>query len=146
MTPVIGIGRGIMNGRIVTLLGVPVLLAGAVLGAAPAHAGTGVRIDGATVSGGASATVNVTIAYSCDAGDFVASATVTAEDRTSGALGYARFTPNCTGTNVQVTVPVTTLNQSRYAAGDTAAVRASLLDATDTEVVGSITRLTVGTA
>ncbi|MFJ3221455.1 hypothetical protein ACIPLC_36745 [Kitasatospora sp. NPDC086801] len=135
-----------MNGRIVTLLGIPALLAGAVLGAAPAHADTGVRIAGATVSGGASATVNVTIAYSCDTGAFVASATVTAEDRGSGALGFTRFTPNCTGANVTVTVPVTTLNQSRYAAGDTAAVRASLLDGTDTELVGTITRLPIGTA
>ncbi|MFI9365856.1 hypothetical protein ACIG5E_33115 [Kitasatospora sp. NPDC053057] len=133
-----------MNGRIVTWLGGPALIVGILLGAAPAHAGTGVQIDGATVSGGASTTVNVTIEYSCDAGGFVRSATVTAEDRRSGALGTARFAPSCTGATVKVVVPVTTLNQNGYAAGDPAAVRASLLDVDDTEVLGTIAQLAIG--
>ncbi|MGK4585954.1 hypothetical protein [Kitasatospora sp. HPMI-4] len=133
-----------MNSRIVTWLGAPALAVGMLLGAAPAHAGTGVRIDGATVSGGASTTVNVTIEYSCDAGGFVRSATVIAEDQHSGALGTSRFTPNCTGTTVKSIVPVATLNQNGYAAGDPTSVRASLLDVDDTEVLGTIAQLTIG--
>lgn len=133
-----------MNGRTVTWLGVPALAAGMLLGAAPAQAGTGVRIDGVTVSGGASRTVNVTVEYSCDAGGFVRSATVTAEDRRSGALGATRFTPSCTGGTVTAVIPVTTLNQNSYAPGDPAAVRAPLLDVDDTEALGTTARLTIG--
>lgn len=133
-----------MNRRIVTWLGAPALGVGLLLGAAPAHAGTGVQVDGATVSGAASTTVNVTVEYSCDAGGFVRSATVVAEDRRSGALGTARFTPSCTGATVTAVVPVATLNGNGYAAGDLVSVRASLLDGEDTEVLGVISRLTVG--
>ncbi|MBD0689609.1 hypothetical protein [Streptomyces sp. CBMA123] len=133
-----------MNGRIVTWLGAPAVAVGLLPGAAPAHADAGVRIDGATVAGGTSRTVNVTLAYSCDAGGFVRSATVIAEDRRSGALGTARFAPSCTGATVTAVVPVTTLNQNGYAAGDPAAVHASLLDGDDTEVLGTIAQLTLG--
>ncbi|MFD5461786.1 hypothetical protein ACFWIQ_03030 [Kitasatospora sp. NPDC127059] len=133
-----------MNRRTVTWLGAPALAAGMLLGAAPAHAGTGVQVDGAAVSGGAASTVTVTIGYSCDAGGSVRSATVTAEDRRSGALGAARFTPSCTGATVTAVVPVTSLNQNGYAMGDPAAVRASLLDLDDTEVLGTIAQVTIG--
>ncbi|GAA2975486.1 hypothetical protein [Kitasatospora sp. NPDC127116] len=133
-----------MNGRIATWLGVPALAVGMLLGAAPAHAGTGVRIDGATVSGSSSTTVNITIAYSCDPGGFVRSATVTAEDRRSGALGATRFAPSCTGATVKAVVPVTTLNRNNFAAGNPAAAHLSLLDLDDTEELGTIAQLTIG--
>ncbi|MFJ4191939.1 hypothetical protein [Kitasatospora sp. NPDC089509] len=132
-----------MNGRIVTWLGVPALAMGLLLAAAPAQAATGVRIDGATVSGGASRTVNVTVEYSCDAGGFVRSATVVAEDRSSGALGTTRFTPNCTGTTVTAVVPVASLNQNGYTAGDLVGVHASLLDGEDNEVLGAVSQLAI---
>jgi hypothetical protein len=132
-----------MNGRIVTWLGAPALAAGMLLGAAPAQAATAVQIDGVTVAGGASKTVNVTIEYSCDAGGPVRSATVSAEDRRSGALGVTRFTPNCTGTTVKTVVPVTSLDQNGYAAGDPGSFHASLLDLDDTEVLGAITQLAI---
>ncbi|MFJ4667641.1 hypothetical protein [Kitasatospora purpeofusca] len=50
-----------MNGRTVSLLGLPAPAAGVLLVAAPAHAATTVRIVGATVSGSASATTNVAV-------------------------------------------------------------------------------------
>ncbi|WP_406115019.1 hypothetical protein [Kitasatospora purpeofusca] len=135
-----------MNGRITALLGVPALAAGVLLVAAPAHAATAVRIDSATVSGGASVTVDVAVEYSCDPRGFVRSAAVIAEDRRSGALGVTRFTPTCTGTAVTALVPVRTLNRNSYAAGSPGSFRLSLMEGDDTEVLGIITRLTIGGA
>ncbi|MEV7598795.1 hypothetical protein AB0O91_15570 [Kitasatospora sp. NPDC089797] len=132
-----------MNSRTVTWIGTPALAVGLLLGAAPAHAGTGIQVDGATVPGGASTTVSVTVEYSCDAAGFVRSATVVAEDQRSGALGSSRFTPVCTGATVRTVVPVASLNGNGYSVGDPVGVHASLVDGEDNEVLGTVSRVTV---
>ncbi|MFB8170201.1 hypothetical protein ACFC60_19845 [Kitasatospora purpeofusca] len=135
-----------MNGRIVSLLGLPALAAGALLVAAPAHAATAVRIDSATVPGSASVTTNVAVEYSCDPRGLVRTAAVIAEDRGSGALGVTRFTPTCTGAAVTAVVPVKSLNRNSYVAGNPGSFRLSLMDLDDTEVLGVITRLAIRSA
>ncbi|MEU3573189.1 hypothetical protein AB0E96_32900 [Kitasatospora sp. NPDC036755] len=135
-----------MNRSRTTWLAAPALAAGMLLGAAPAHASTGVRVDSVNVPYGSAMTVYIDVAYSCEAGGPARAAAVIAEDPRTGALGTTRFAPKCTGATVQTSVHVTVVNRSNYVAGDTAVVRFSLLDVNGGEAVGTIARLTIGTA
>ncbi len=132
-----------MNRTTATLLGIPAMLAGLVLAAAPASAATTAQVSTATVTGGSSTTLTVGFSYACDANGPVRALSVVAEDRASGALGLTRSTPNCTGQPITLTQPVPSLNGNSFVAGHTVTVSVRLDDGDGNEVLWATRQLTV---
>ncbi|MFD6393146.1 hypothetical protein ACWF9G_19225 [Nocardia sp. NPDC055029] len=135
-----------MNRTTATLLGLPAMIAGVVLAAAPAYAATSAQVNTATVAGSSSTTVSVNFGYACDANGPVRTLSVVAEDPASGALGLTRSTPNCTGQTITLTQQVPSLNGHSFVAGHTANVSVRLDDGDGNEVLWVTKQLTIASS